>query len=140
MTVDEWLDTGVMPLAECGCWIWLGGLNGAGYGRINKNQRAHRKVYEHLVGPIPKGLELDHLCRIRSCVNPAHLEPVTHGENLERGVNTAIHLERNRTHCPRGHPYEPWNLVPSVLKKGRRDCLICSRRRAKEQKERWRNG
>ena len=72
-----------------GCWIWQGTTNQFGYGRICLNQRwiaAHRIYYERLVGPIPEGLVIDHLCRVPSCVNPAHLEPVTNAENIRRGL------------------------------------------------------
>lgn len=71
-----------------GCWIWQHAIGDDGYGRIWNGRimaRAHRVYYERLVGPVPLGLELDHLCRVRSCVNPNHLEPVTHGENVRRG-------------------------------------------------------
>lgn len=75
-----------------GCWIWLHGKSGAGYGQLHvKHSRprrmvyAHRVYYERHVGPVPDGLELDHLCRNPSCVNPEHLEPVTHAENIKRG-------------------------------------------------------
>ena len=67
-----------------GCWEWTGHVNNAGYGRV-KNDYAHRLAYEMFVGPIPDGADLDHLCRRRSCVNPAHLEPVTRSENVRRG-------------------------------------------------------
>ena len=77
-----------------GCWIWNGRLSDDGYGVLDLSWRgggpkscyAHRAAYELLVGPIPDGLELDHLCFVRSCVNPAHLEAVTHVENLRRAV------------------------------------------------------
>ena len=71
-----------------GCWLWTGSHNGLGYGTIRSVGRkmyVHRYSYELLVGPIPAGLELDHLCRVPGCVNPDHLEPVTHAENLRRG-------------------------------------------------------
>lgn len=71
-----------------GCWIWLGRINGFGYGELKCGERrlkAHRVSYEHHVGPIPEGLDLDHLCRVRPCVNPEHLEPVTRSENIRRG-------------------------------------------------------
>lgn len=73
--------------APDGCWLWTGPLYSNGYGEFNfdgRNRRAHRFAYDRLVGPIPDGLELDHLCRVRRCVNPAHLEPVTHEENVRR--------------------------------------------------------
>jgi hypothetical protein len=68
------------------CWEWLQNFNADGYGIYKRNHQAHRVVYELLVAPIPEGLEIDHLCRNRRCVNPAHLEPVTHLENIRRGV------------------------------------------------------
>lgn len=78
----------VMPVPESGCWIWTGELNRNGYGRVwrlGRRVMAHRAMYELLVGPIPEGLVLDHLCRVRCCVNPKHLEPVTVRENTIRG-------------------------------------------------------
>lgn len=70
-----------------GCWIWLGGLTKFGYGNVRYNHKqhyAHKLFYETLVGPVPEGKELDHTCEIKCCVNPEHLEPVTHIENSER--------------------------------------------------------
>lgn len=70
------------------CWLWRGWINAKGYGHFGVNNRltvkAHRWSYEQLVGPIPHGLTLDHLCRVRNCVNPAHLEPVTRAVNISR--------------------------------------------------------
>lgn len=80
---------------EDGCWLWTASLTGDGYGRISLGGKfgpmglAHRVAYELLVGPIPEGLELDHLCRVRRCVNPEHLEPVTHAENVRRAQEAA---------------------------------------------------
>jgi transcriptional regulator with XRE-family HTH domain len=75
-------------ISEDGCWIWRGRINQAGYGEIKvpggRRLKAHRATYEHHVGPIPDGLDLDHLCRVRPCVNPAHMEPVTRRENIQR--------------------------------------------------------
>jgi hypothetical protein len=74
---------------ETGCWQWLLNMSSRGYGRIwadGRRHTAHRYVYEHFHGPIPEGLELDHLCRNKLCVNPDHLEPVTHIENVRRGA------------------------------------------------------
>lgn len=102
------------------CWTWLGGLNAQGYGQImrdGKNVRTHRAVYELLVGPIPADLELDHLCRVRSCCNPDHLEPVSHKENVHRG--TAGRFFRAGT-CSKGHSLKDAYSFPSNA-----DRLIC---------------
>ena len=109
------------------CWLWTGLLDRYGYGRLwldGKMAKAHRYAYELLVGQIPNGLTLDHLCRVRNCVNPADLEPVTGRENTLRGEGVAATHAR-RTHCPRGHLFDEANtyLRPSS---GRR-CRACQR-------------
>lgn len=113
-----------------GCWIWLGSRDRAGYGRIlvkehekYANRHAHRIAYQEFVGSVPEGLELDHLCRVRACVNPDHLEPVTRRENLRRSPLTP----GSRTHCPQGHPYTPENTYLWTDKNGseRRHCRTC---------------
>lgn len=108
------------------CWLWQGALD-YGYGKYSRNKRAHRISYELLVGPIPDGLDLDHLCRNRACVNPAHLEPVAHRENVLRGESVAAKYAR-RTHCCRGHELTPEN---TYFQKGRatRHCRACKRLR-----------
>lgn len=109
------------------CWVWTGVLS-SGYGSFrgqNQTVRTHLFAYEQLVGPVPKGLVLDHLCRNRACVRPSHLEPVTHAVNIRRGGNAM------KTHCKRGHP-----LIGSNLRrdsKGRRQCRACDRIRDKSQ-------
>lgn len=84
-----------------GCWLWTGAANGPGYGNIGvlgQNRVAHRVAWLLTLGDLPAGLVLDHTCRNPKCVNPAHLEPVTHQENVGRGLHGALH-----THCVRGH-------------------------------------
>ncbi len=88
-----------------GCWLWIGAQLSDGYGQIQqdgKRIRSHRAAYEALVGPIPAGLDLDHLCRVRCCVNPAHLEPVTERENTLRGIGVTA-MNAIKTTCSRGH-------------------------------------
>lgn len=105
-----------------GCWEWIAGKSQGGYGqiRIDGHQRgAHCVLYELLVGPIPEGKELDHLCRNRGCVRPSHLEPVTHAVNIAR----APLAPGNRTHCPQGHPYVGSTTYRSP--EGYRSCRIC---------------
>lgn len=111
-----------------GCWIWQGKPNAQGYGThtIYHQERtpAHRFAYELLVGPIPEGLVIDHLCRNPICVNPAHLEPVTNWENVLRGIN---HVAQNvrKTHCDHGHEFTPENT--KVQEDGHRSCRTCMR-------------
>lgn len=108
------------------CWPWLAYRTAEGYGRFNVDRRrpenAHRIAYRLLVGPIPQGLTLDHLCRNRGCVNPAHLEPVSRGENVLRGISTAAQRAR-QTHCLRGHPLFGPNL--HIDSRGFRRCKKC---------------
>lgn len=107
------------------CWPWDGYRMDCGYGQARHGDKvtcAHRLAYEMLVGPIPKGLVIDHLCRVRECVNPAHMEPVTNAENIRRGEGGAHWAAK--THCPQGHPYEGDNLY--IDRRGSRNCRTCS--------------
>lgn len=107
-----------------GCWFWMAAKNPHGYGVVKIRQRnylAHRAVYEHFVGPIPQGLQLDHLCRNRACVRPEHLEPVTSRENTMRGEGVSAKCAR-KTHCPRGHAYDEKN---TRMYRGIRYCRAC---------------
>lgn len=109
-----------------GCWIWTGSMHN-GYGRVGWKGRqsygAHRAIYELFRGEIPRGLQLDHLCRIPACVNPAHLEPVTGAENTRR--STLGERQKARTHCPKGHAYNEQNTY--IDHRGHRGCKTCIR-------------
>lgn len=112
------------------CWLWMAHTNRDGYGCFwdGKQFKAHRWAYERYVGPIPEGLQLDHLCRVRHCVNPEHLEPVTQQENISRGQ--AGWAATRITHCPKGHEYSPENTHMRADR--RRECRECMRARARE--------
>lgn len=111
---------------ENGCWLWQGAVSPTGYGQGSFGGRflyVHRVSYEAFVGPIPEGLQIDHLCRVRRCCNPMHLEPVTVRENLMRG-NTMTARRAGITHCPQGHAYDEANTYVSP-KEGGRACRAC---------------
>lgn len=122
------------------CWLWLGQKDRLGYARIQmptgkrggKSCLAHCVSYELFVGPIPEGLELDHVkdrgCTSRACVNPAHLEPVMHRENSLRGESFSA-LNARKTRCPQGHPYDDRN---TVVINGARRCRICRRAQGRD--------
>lgn len=113
------------------CWPWTGAILSTGYGRFTidgKGKQAHRVAYEMTCSPIPKGLDLDHLCRNRACVRPSHLEPVSRRENLLRGVSA-----RGITRCPKGHPYDGANVYFVTNRHGNKvqRCRACSRASSK---------
>lgn len=116
------------------CWIWKGNINEHGYGRFfspdRTNFRAHKLIYELLVGPVPNGLVLDHLCRNRACVNPNHLEPVTIGVNVLRGIGITA-MCAVKTHCPKGHEYSVENTY--VSPKRARYCRACRYEKSAER-------
>lgn len=133
------------------CWIWTGALGGGGYGRIEVGKRpvsgtsilayAHRWLWEYVFGAMPKGLVSDHLCRVRECVNPLHIEPVTVSENARRSpvvADICRALGRAQTdkpkpsHCPEGHPYDETNTYWHAARNTRR-CRICH----SEYKKQW---
>jgi hypothetical protein len=107
------------------CWEWMAGKTSEGYGAFAVTPRtqvkAHRFAYEQIIGPIPDGLHLDHLCRNRGCVNPSHVEPVTPGENVLRGVSIPA-LNARRTACALGHQF---SVVMRGKRAGKRYCVEC---------------
>ena len=116
-----------------GCWIWQAFINPDGYGMFRFDGRmrlAHRFSYLHHVGPIPDGMELDHECRVRSCVNPDHLVPMSHPENNRRRDNGM------RDVCKYGHKFTPENTYVHVTKAGKiwRQCRTCRRIRGKARR------
>lgn len=122
-----WAKVDLRELEPGSCWEWTGGNSGNGYGRFwleGRSQQAHRVAYELTVAPIPAGLQLDHLCRNRLCVNPGHLEAVTLAENTRRRPRP--------TKCPQGHPYTPESTY--LCPRGWRQCRICRRARDIQQR------
>lgn len=125
------------------CWEWTASKDGNGYGQFHTDdkrcRKAYRYAYETLVGPVPEGLVIDHLCRNHACVNPDHLQPVTYGENNRRGYNW-IARQRHKRICKHGHPLEGENV--GRHKDGTRYCRTCSRERTKrrdqQNPDRWR--
>lgn len=129
----------IMPIPECGCMVWTGSLH-RGYGvmfHAGRHSQVHRLVFERERGPIPAGLQLDHLCRVRSCCNPAHLEAVTPRVNTLRGLTITAH-NTTKTHCPEGHALVPSNLLAAPLRDGKRACRTCHRERAVADRKRRR--
>jgi hypothetical protein len=124
------------------CWTWTAPTShGYGYLRVNgRRSPAHRLAYEALRADIPPGLVIDHLCRNPPCVNPWHLEPVTQGVNVLRGVMIQRGSEagRSRTHCTNGHEFTPTNTYIRPGTGGHRTCRTCNRQKVSEYRERQR--
>lgn len=155
-SVEERFNNLFIPVTESGCWIWLGALNEGGYGvfrvsnewlldypgvntTLNKSRhvqvQAHRVSYALIFGKISPDLTLDHLCRVRCCVNPYHVEEVTARENTLRGFSSsAIAMRRNC--CVRGHPYDSANLY---FYRGQRMCRECMRGAVRKMRARRKN-
>ncbi len=134
--LERFLDK-VEPEPMSGCWLWTGVCSPTGYARMSIHDwphYAHRLSYEHFVGLIPEGQEIDHKCRVRCCVNPDHLRAVTHAENLKAPGSLAGRNKIPKTHCPQGHSYE---------KHGRLNgdgCKICRVCWAAQMRQRRRTG
>ena len=138
-SLEERFFAKVTPGAN-GCWIWTGACVGNGYGHFRvpphgRREYVHRIAYEMLIGDIPDGLELDHICRVRACVNPWHLEPVTHRENVLRG-RAASAFNAVKTHCPQGHPYDDANTYR--WRENKRRCRVCNAESARRFRARRR--
>lgn len=119
-----------------GCLEWQGCLTTAGYGAIffeGRKREAHLIAYETFVGRVPKGKELDHLCRNRKCINTAHLEPVTHKENVRRGEGACAKHAR-KTRCVNGHPFNKKNTYVTSERRRCRECEA-ARGRAKRRRD-----
>lgn len=129
------------PEMNTGCWLWTGVVRKDGYGQINmplngmkkRTRMAHLFAYEAFVGEVPDRLELDHLCRMRCCVNPDHLEPVTRKENVRRVVSPCAQ-QMAKTHCPKGHPYSGDNLYQTSYSRYCRACTVEKRAAYKERR------
>lgn len=123
-----------VPEPNTGCWLWIGNTTNAGYSRVWDGERintGHRISYTVFRGPVADGLTIDHLCRVRSCVNPDHLEAVTHRENVLRG-NTICAKNQKKTFCVQGHAFSPDNTYWEGRK---RHCRIC--RTARNRSRKW---
>lgn len=125
-----WLLSNSIPEPNSGCWLWEMGTNSKGYGQFSPTRgecvKAHRAVYEFMIGPVPEGMHIDHLCRNPGCVNPYHLEPVTPQENQRRGKTVALFCEP--THCKKGHAFgdgNPYGTTVGKYEKPRGQCSVC---------------
>ena len=116
-----------MPVPESGCLVWLGETEKGGYGQVwwkGGKRLIHRVIYELIKGPIPKGMVIDHLCRVRSCISTDHLEVVTHRQNILRSTGLAAQ-NSVKTQCRNGHPFSGENTY--VYPNGERSCRACGR-------------
>lgn len=135
MTPDDRFDAKVVTEPNTGCHLWSAHTNASGYGSFKVGGRpvlAHRFAWERANSQIPAGLTIDHLCRVRSCVNPEHMRVVTQRENLHApGSRTVNAIHAAKTHCPSGHPYDDAN---TYVWAGKRYCRACNARLQRERR------
>lgn len=135
-----------IPVTESGCFLWIGTINKNGYGKLSYSRNgkryvkwAHRVSYETYVGKIPEGLDLDHKCRVRCCINPNHLEPVTRSENSKRGISGEVVRERRKNvhFCKNGHLYSDENVRKNKHSNARvcKECQRLAMRRYRERQK-----
>jgi hypothetical protein len=136
MNIRLRIESQYLPHPVTGCWEWLGSKHNLGYARTKIDGRhtyIHRYLYRVYRGEIPAELELDHLCRNRGCVNPYHLEIVSHAENVRRGLaGRANNYYAAKTHCPAGHAYDEANTY--LHPHSGRNCRACKRDRERERR------
>lgn len=129
--------TKVQPEPNSGCWLWTAATTKNGYAKLGiggRTRNAHGLAYEAFVGPVPDGLELDHKCRTRCCVNPLHLEAISHADNVRRGEANVGRWQSAKTHCPHGHPFD---AVNTYLYRGGRRCKACIKATQARARGRW---
>jgi hypothetical protein len=137
MEMKDRLDKFIQAVPFSGCWIWMGHVDKDGYGKID-NTTAHKAAYRQLIGEVPDGMELDHRCEVRCCVNPSHLNIVTPKKNKELTLERGRHFQRNMTHCEKGHPFSGENLYINP-NNNKRICRACSAVSQKKYKDKVRN-
>lgn len=133
----------VMPVPESGCWLWTGATLRHGYGCFHvtskRSAQAHRIAYEIFKGPIQQGLTIDHLCKVKPCVNPDHMEAVTQRENVLRGEAKAAQQAR-QTSCKNGHPLDGANLMVDGNHRHCRTCYVAYQCQYNERRRAARSG
>lgn len=137
-TIEERLMEKCSPEPNTGCWLWIGAHQPSGYGQLWNGERpeqAHRISYRIYFGKFSEKLEIDHICRQPSCINPNRLRVVSHKENM-RASNTIMGINSRKTHCQNGHLLCGKNLLR--LKNGSRNCRICRNEYARKRKRRIR--
>lgn len=146
--VEEYFHDNYIPVTESGCWLWLRGCNSDGYACMTvgiTSTRVHKWAYEKYKHIVPTKMTLDHLCRVRSCVNPDHLDCISNWENSFRG-DTLTGINARKTHCKNGHEFTAQNTEVYKTKNRKwsngiiRRCKICRRIYNKQWKTNFKKG